>query len=294
MLSAFWSDFTFENVTEKRYFQFFRERTIVQTINMTDGQFWDRVLLQACHKEPAIKHAVLALSSLHMSNSDPELRRRHIDYTERQYAKAISAAQLQVASASPNDLDSVLITCLLFVCYEAIQGNYAASTTHRLSGRRLLSQSKESSHAQVSNEIVQTLWRMEAPALTFQDISSPYVHQEIRTLFPMAVPYFRTLPEAHASFVDLTWPYFEAAMVDDVSAKDKRRWQERCNIEHPRCAVYMSVWRQGFDDLVARLDTPLTMCVTHLQIWHATMEALMIAGPYGLETRWDDAMCQYQ
>ncbi len=35
-----------------------------------------------------------------------------------------------VASATPEDLDRVLAACVLFICYEGIRGDYAASRVH--------------------------------------------------------------------------------------------------------------------------------------------------------------------
>ncbi|PMD29888.1 hypothetical protein L207DRAFT_503376 [Hyaloscypha variabilis F] len=55
----------FGNTRERRSFYFFQERTAPQLSGFFAGDFWERLLLQATHHEPCIRHAIIALGSLH-------------------------------------------------------------------------------------------------------------------------------------------------------------------------------------------------------------------------------------
>ncbi|KAK0338036.1 hypothetical protein LTR91_013108 [Friedmanniomyces endolithicus] len=88
-------DPAFSDVREKRYFQFFRQRTVESTNSLVGFTFWSRLVLRIVHAEPAIKHAVLALGALHqyleLPDEDPT-RVDHLAFTEEQHWKALTAA----------------------------------------------------------------------------------------------------------------------------------------------------------------------------------------------------------
>lgn len=50
---------------ERRCFEFFLTRTASQLSGFWDSDFWNCLILRATHHQPAIRHAVLALGSLH-------------------------------------------------------------------------------------------------------------------------------------------------------------------------------------------------------------------------------------
>jgi hypothetical protein len=52
---------------EGLYFQLFREHTASELSGFFDNIFWTRGVLQECHSEPAIRHAVVALGALYMT-----------------------------------------------------------------------------------------------------------------------------------------------------------------------------------------------------------------------------------
>ncbi|KAL5320183.1 hypothetical protein ACEPPN_010984 [Leptodophora sp. 'Broadleaf-Isolate-01'] len=46
-----------------RYFEWFTHRTVIKLPGLFGSSFWDTLLFQACSNEPAVLHAVIALSS---------------------------------------------------------------------------------------------------------------------------------------------------------------------------------------------------------------------------------------
>ena len=97
---------------------------------------------------PAIHHAVIALSALHegyLSNSNRcnlGIRDRHeqlVAYSRRKYGKAIQTLNLQLYN-NPDDekmIEETLVACLLFICFEILQGNDMAALTHLEGGLQI-------------------------------------------------------------------------------------------------------------------------------------------------------------
>jgi hypothetical protein len=102
------SSTTFSSVAEKRYFQFFRQQTVAGTTLLLDARFWDRLVLQACDAEPAIKHAVLAIAAFHNSTiqqTDRSSAQEHLAYAEKQYHTALGEAKSLVVTPSSQRTD---------------------------------------------------------------------------------------------------------------------------------------------------------------------------------------------
>jgi hypothetical protein len=112
------------NVRERICFEFFRSHT-VQQLSGFDTDLWQQLILQASHHEPAIKHAAIALGSLHQkfalgessvlrSNQDPDSD----EFALEQYVKAIGSLVQPIQKRGKQAADVALIACVLFVCFE--------------------------------------------------------------------------------------------------------------------------------------------------------------------------------
>ena len=207
------TDPAFTNLLEKRYFQFFRQKTMASTTSLFDFRFWDRVVLQACHYEPAIKHAVLALSSWHQT-TNPQANGtaslQHHNFATKQYHLALSHAQKLVSSARSEDIETILIACIVCICYETVQGEYQASQVHMDHGRAILRQHahKLRNLSRQSNlrEIQHVFARFEVSSSAFSSRASK-LHSTVDDLHknaPYLVPQeFKTMDETQASVNDL-------------------------------------------------------------------------------------------
>lgn len=130
---------------EQRGFHFFCNRTAGEISGYLSSEFWDTLLLQASHTDPAILHAVIALGSLHeiyevhssrcLENGEALDKRQ---FALQQSNKAISHLSSQLSTATPPSGEVILICCLLFICLETFQGDYQAALTHLNSGLRIL------------------------------------------------------------------------------------------------------------------------------------------------------------
>jgi hypothetical protein len=136
--------FEWASTDEKRSFHFFQHVTAPCLSGDFDGAFWRVIVLQICQSEPAVKHAVLAVSSLHESMMAPAVY-GHSDAEDRhsfalsQYNRAIACLLDQMRDVDARPLVP-LLTCVLFVCIELMQNKDKESLLHLDQGRQILSQ----------------------------------------------------------------------------------------------------------------------------------------------------------
>lgn len=109
---------------ERRCFDFFLNRTTSQLSGFWVSDFWGCFILQAAHHQPAIRHAVLALGSLHerfeagdRSVVSPIWDKGEGGFALQQYNQAIQQL-IKPTSEGEQAIDVCLIACLLFACFE--------------------------------------------------------------------------------------------------------------------------------------------------------------------------------
>ena len=110
---------------ENRNFYFFRQRTVPQLSGYFGSEFWERLVPRTTHHNLAIRHAVLALGSLHerFERGDRSIFASNIDTAQggfalRQYNKAIQSLIEVFPAKERQPMDICLIACVLFACFE--------------------------------------------------------------------------------------------------------------------------------------------------------------------------------
>ena len=271
---------------------------MTSTNSIIDSRFWDRVVPQACHNEPAIKHAVLALSSLHQLSSlphDHETNHQHRLYAERQHHKALEEARSLIASAQPPDVDRILIACIIFIIFEGVRGDYRAAAMHMDSGRAIVAQnSQRLRHTGRRKDLVEiehALARLDLPAICFSDRSSPYRYtlNDFYRTNPILTPdQFQDIQEAHACFIDLTrWFLVVGNHIDFEGLNGDLETMARYQAEKNRCSALIELWHEHFLDAVKRSEDSEALLIINLKLWYASMKMLMQAETFGPETRYD-------
>ena len=104
----------------------------------TDAYFWTHLALQFSHFEPAVRHAVLAISSLYEDFSGGSRITRQIcasSFAIGHYNAAVRRTRV-VGSEQV-----VLLLCVLFVCIEYLQGDIDAALQHSRCGINILNNS---------------------------------------------------------------------------------------------------------------------------------------------------------
>lgn len=118
------------NKEERRGFSYFLHNTTVELSGYFDTSFWQQLLVQASTAEPALRHAVIGIGSLHEAFTN-----RRLDYSpdsiERgfainQYTKAIGHLRRSLATGKQEPL-TALMSCILFVCFDSIRGHFKSA-----------------------------------------------------------------------------------------------------------------------------------------------------------------------
>ncbi|KAK2604863.1 hypothetical protein N8I77_007758 [Diaporthe amygdali] len=132
---------------EKRAFYFFQHVTAPCISGDFDAVFWRSVVLQVAQTEPAVRHAVLSVSTLHEGLTQGTIVQSTDgcptqSFALQQYNKAIARLLDQMNNPLTKPLAS-LLTCVLFVCIEFLQGKDKESLIHLEQGRQLLTRLDE-------------------------------------------------------------------------------------------------------------------------------------------------------
>ncbi|KAL8796586.1 MAG: hypothetical protein Q9182_007331 [Xanthomendoza sp. 2 TL-2023] len=198
----------FENDAERRSFSFFKERTLVEISGYFPSDFWERLVPLASFHEPALKHAVIALASLHerFEKGDRSVLKSNKDIAEggfalQQYNKAIQCLIKPSGNVAKPPLDTSLVACVLFACFESLRGHHGSALSHIHSGSQILTQVNEQ---EGDRDHVVGAQRLCVPLETLDVIFTRLDHQKVdsnaRPGFHPHVPaIFSSLEEARNS-----------------------------------------------------------------------------------------------
>jgi hypothetical protein len=126
---------------EKGYFEWFKCRAAIKLPGSFICSFWNTLLFQASLNEPAVLHAVLALSSVHKGgiiNADGNIPNNQEQFTLQHYIKSIGHLQRHFSIQDKASSRVALITCIIFVCLELLRGHFKTSQIHLQNGLKIL------------------------------------------------------------------------------------------------------------------------------------------------------------
>ena len=138
-----------ETTQEHRSLEYFFNRTAPALSGYFDADFWSSLVLQFSYSESAIRHAMMAISSLHEqfestasyaylahSPSSTGAGTCH-RFALLQYNKSISQLRGQFCSQQQT-MELTLMLCILFTCIECLRGDSEAALSHLESGINIL------------------------------------------------------------------------------------------------------------------------------------------------------------
>lgn len=110
------------------------------------NKFWTRTVMSACHNEPAILHAALAVAGAHKGYCDRQSGKPEMGginsvlatSTYVHYEKALRYLNRRIAVQSPEQPEIVLIVCLVLLTFDMIEGRYGEALFHLTHGRRIV------------------------------------------------------------------------------------------------------------------------------------------------------------
>jgi len=169
---------------EGLYLQLFRTHTARELSGFFDSLFWTRSVLQACHSETTIRHAVVALGALYKTMEEahdsppnspagsprPESRAAaHWQVAVNQYSEAIkSAVVLQGQNQRPHR--TLLMASVLLACFDSFVGDFKQGITQIQNGLRLLEKvrvNSQDSYFPIEDELTQMFTRLAIQAKSY-------------------------------------------------------------------------------------------------------------------------------
>lgn len=213
------------NTEERRAFHFFREKSAVEFPGFFESSFWSQLVLQASHNESSIRHAVIALGSLHENlppKNSPKERtltksgRAPNPFALQQCNKAIGHLKKIFCPGGRHSKELLLMSCAIFICFESLQGNVESALNHILGGLRIFrdwqtrpnipslpsQSSAPQSHEYIDSELVQMFSRLNWQMLLFPDthlFPIDFLKQDVRPAIGSIPDAFTTLKEAKTS-----------------------------------------------------------------------------------------------
>jgi hypothetical protein len=294
------------NEKERRAFAFFCERTA----KCFQSDFSSFYLLQAVHEQPAIRHAVIALGGIHeifgldkerlngTSLTDP--------FSERQYGKAIVLLlnSTKVPSAHPTEV--VLISCLLFACFESLRGHIKSAMIHVRCGMKLLHQAADSNalagFAYIPQNIIRSLFtRLDNQMMELGGSTLLIMLKEAERLPPfpdLEFPEtFRNIEDAYESFdvfLNRTLRVhrvLEMLLADPLEFSDSETLLLDIETERGKCHQYLDHWsracNQYFMTEGPQYDESPDNNKYVLRIWRATAKIFLSVKLTDAEETWD-------
>jgi hypothetical protein len=115
---------------------------------------WGRLVLQACHKEDFVKHAVIAIAALDMTlqnsnNPLPPFRKPeildqlkgrseiHHGFALKEYSKALKLMRMATPLDDDESTRNMLLACLLTICFENFHGSIGNAMAQAQIGTKL-------------------------------------------------------------------------------------------------------------------------------------------------------------
>jgi hypothetical protein len=281
---------------EQRSLEYFRTRTGPELARCFNSELWSRFILQTAQHEPAIRHAIAALGSLHEHfESAEDAHAADSDFGFQQYGQAIQCVVKGPAPFAGQSTDVALISCILFTAFESLQGHYRSALTHINSGLKVLAEreaSGEFHHASyVPKELLKSLFtRFDTQALEIGDVAfRPWLRIEPDTKLEIPAT-FSTLEEAERVFDQYFNTLMRFLQSAEVTEKEglpvPKHARHTLAIQRSNRVKEYQDWSNAFDNYLAlhltNSNSPTSLlrgqphpAVLILQIWRITVRIML-------------------
>ncbi|KAG9235209.1 hypothetical protein BJ875DRAFT_279511 [Amylocarpus encephaloides] len=210
-------EFTFD-AQEGQYFQVFRTHTANELSGFFDSEFWTRSVLLESHSEASIRHAVVALGALYKtlekaSESPPsspdstsyDTAPNHYNFALQQYGKALTRLREALQNQETRSQRTILISVVLFTCFESFTGNHTSAISQIQHGLGLLEERRQETKQsmmgkpkdEVEDELVQMFTRLAIQAKSY-DMAFHFPPPYVIRLSPATNPSSPQSPSVHS------------------------------------------------------------------------------------------------
>lgn len=299
-----------ENPVEFRCFEYFCRYTSLAIQGYFDSGFWTSLILQISHSEPCVRHAIIALGSLHerFGNRDtflPSDAQSLIegDFAIEQYSKAVRLLRYSIASGNQDAVHISLICAVLFISFDNLNGDTEKATTHLRSALSILHEREEREDdpsKEYLGSLADMLSRFDVQSSSFVDLRDFNVL--VRPLDPMPES-FADLKEATRFLVrDLNWvlnldrsnDYYLAFRASEPL---KKEIQATAFTYSSILASRLRQWSTKYDTLLALLLPSMSSkdlrASTMLKIFHITGTVLLTVCHNSNETAYDLCIAEF-
>ncbi|KAJ5446208.1 Protein of unknown function DUF3468 [Penicillium cf. griseofulvum] len=256
---------------EQLCFDWLIKRTAKKFAGFFRSDFWESLIFQASAQEPAVRHAVIALSSTHRFQQQYAATSNKCDeecFTLQQYNKAIQHLRTN-ATGNSYSLRVALVTCMLFIILEYMRGQYQMAGAHLQYGMKLLSDISAPSPASsmvpttlsptedfAYNALVDVYVRLGIQSAMFGHVPS---HVYIVTKDPLSTSFpntFNSLLEARRSLDDLLNRIhcLKRHYHDHHTSQASTSKQQMLNTQS-RILADLTLWGKAYTVSLARLET---------------------------------------
>lgn len=265
-----------------RAFDFYRSRSVALLGGVAGGtgvtrssgsdaaELWGGPVIQLAATEPAVRHALLALSSLHERMCMPKSARANqgsggTAFAYSEYGKAITAVR-SWGTVTTEPAVVPLLVCILFICIEFLGGYEDAALVHILQGRQILSKfdpTDTSPSVELVRRVLAPMYaRLSLTSFTFgnrpERIPEGFARGQRRGEDNEVPPVFETLKEARDS---MFWLVDEGLRFSTTGKPAV--YNPATDLEEMRMLVDWQQWLLG---QVRRWDAAFTVLKTTLPI----------------------------
>lgn len=135
---------------ERRCYSYFKSQTISTFSGFFDSPLWQEILPQRSLSDPALYHAVVALSAVHrdlemhgLPLPGQDLQNVWNRFALDQCGRSFTLLSRRQASQDPHFREVILLCCLLFVLTQLLRSQYDEAFRHLQSGLKILGEAKQ-------------------------------------------------------------------------------------------------------------------------------------------------------
>lgn len=292
-LSVSYTPSPFQNLDPKehRALEFFVNCTAPNLGDYFSPDTWLQHIPNPGLSQSALRHAIVAIAAVHegyaarTQDFNPNNQFAMYSFALQQYSLSVKSLSAAISSGS-KDLESTLLCCALFVCFDSLRGNYSAATTHLYAGMKLLSGHLIDSNGASLNikSFVRVFNSLGIQIGTFIDSVLPddtrHIWQLIKSVNEKSSSReFQSIDDAEHSMQMIisnfmsnhTQTEAQNSLFDSESSAITSTY---CNVDIPSTNVMndLATWSRAFDSMVH----PASLCIKSisLQLHHATLTAL--------------------
>ncbi|KAH9207646.1 hypothetical protein DL95DRAFT_527798 [Leptodontidium sp. 2 PMI_412] len=249
---------------ERRSFHYFRARNMAESPGNFEPYFWERIVLQLSHKFPPVKQSLLALSAIyedHERNLDQKQSSvaRYSAVAIQQYSKAVRELATYL-NAGEQDTTVALISCLIFVWIEFLQGDLETGIRHLKSGLRIISGhnlSQSEPHSQEVKDINASLDR---------SFARLQIQAEIHGGFPVDFPKLSRTTAKHSAPVPTSF----------TNIFDAREWLDSELIESFKFLHRLQTLTHGVETDYVAVEAARLRHLERLDAWSEATQRMTI------------------